>query len=559
MKEDAKKLDALRRLIELGDTADSQECLKGNESEADETLRLLQEQLASLDAEREQRDESPHRELREALSAGDIGKVAALIEAGADIQFRDEEGYNALLHAIHGRDVVRDPRLLELLNLLIAHDVELSGVTTYSESGPRVLSRIGRFDAVQLLLGAGADASHLKWTPLIKAVALGSLADVQALLLDGVSLEDTDYWERTAWLVAIQTGDIPKANLLRENGANTRACGRCGKPPLFYAIENHHVDMLRWLYATGSDPEQTDEFGQTCLTTAVECDDLECVDTLLAAGVDVDRTHHESTALNHVLSRPVAMRLLAAGANPAGLSHEGRRSLVGLSTYADENLLEGVAEEDFRRARSPRYGTANPEQIQEPFWEAMIRSGVTGYVANERFGGPSSFEGNPVWCAQRFGQTVTLLPNGCAVQIAGEHEDHYDPDFHIYNDVFVHEPDGNIRIFGYPETVFPPTDFHTATLVEHFIYIIGSLGYGRTPILETPIFRLDTRTFAMERLRATGVSPGWIHRHRATLTPSREIVVRGGEVVRVIDGKQVHEKDSREFILNLERMHWRVA
>ena len=91
---------------------------------------------------------------------------------------------------------------------------------------------------------------------------------------------------------------------------------------------------------------------------------------------------------------------------------------------------------------------------------------MTGYVANKHFGGPSSLDAGPVWCAQRFGQTVTLLPDGRAVQIAGEHEDHYDPDFTIYNDVFVHEPDGTIRIFGYPEAVFPPTDFHTATLVE---------------------------------------------------------------------------------------------
>jgi hypothetical protein len=48
------------------------------------------------------------------------------------------------------------------------------------------------------------------------------------------------------------------------------------------------------------------------------------------------------------------------------------------------------------------------------------------------------------------------------VQIAGKHEDHYDPDFRIYNDVFVHTRDG-ITVHGYPQSDLPPTDFRTAT------------------------------------------------------------------------------------------------
>jgi hypothetical protein len=48
-------------------------------------------------------------------------------------------------------------------------------------------------------------------------------------------------------------------------------------------------------------------------------------------------------------------------------------------------------------------------------------------------------------------------------------------------------------------------------------------------------------------------------RHRVRLTPSREIVVRGGEIVRVVDGKQVHTDNTREFILDLAHMRWRGA
>src|SRR5438552_1953342 len=89
-------------------------------------------------------------ELRAALGEGDPQRVSALIDAGADIHYKRTHGYDALLDAVHGRDVTQDPDLLELLALLAAHGVDLSGVSSYGESGLRVLSRLGRFDAVGL-------------------------------------------------------------------------------------------------------------------------------------------------------------------------------------------------------------------------------------------------------------------------------------------------------------------------------------------------------------------------------------------------------------------------
>src|SRR5436190_12290628 len=137
-----------------------------------------------------------HSDLRTALGEGDPQRVQALIDAGADILYTRDDGYNALLDGIHGRHVDRDPQLLELLALLIAQGVDLSAVSSYGESGLRVLSRLGRFDGVRALLDAGADRKQLEWTPLMEAVALGSIADVQAALAQGATLEERDWWER---------------------------------------------------------------------------------------------------------------------------------------------------------------------------------------------------------------------------------------------------------------------------------------------------------------------------------------------------------------------------
>jgi hypothetical protein len=137
-----------------------------------------------------------------------------------------------------------------------------------------------------------------------------------------------------------------------------------------------------------------------------------------------------------------------------------------------------------------------------------------------------------MWCFDRFGGSRTTLPDGRIVHIGGEHEDYYDPDFFIYNDVVVIDPDGSIAITGYARESFPPTDFHSATLVGNTIFIIGCLGHREQRIVgSTPVFRLALDTMTFTPVETTGEAPGWIHRHSAELSEDAStIVVRGGKV-----------------------------
>ncbi len=162
---------------------------------------------------------------------------------------------------------------------------------------------------------------------------------------------------------------------------------------------------------------------------------------------------------------------------------------------------------------------------------------MNAYQANELWKGPSSFSAGPVWCCDRFGQTTTALPDGRVVYIAGEHEDHYDPDFFIYNDVVIVQPDGECVILGYPTDAFPPTDFHTATLVGNRIILIGCLGYPQDRQLGiTQVLELSLDGFAVRKVETQGDGPGWISRHIATLSGSgNAIVVTAGEVLRDLE------------------------
>ncbi|KAL0251565.1 hypothetical protein GEMRC1_000778 [Eukaryota sp. GEM-RC1] len=115
--------------------------------------------------------------------------------------------------------------------------------------------------------------------------------------------------------------------------------------------------------------------------------------------------------------------------------------------------------------------------------------------------------------------TETLLRDGRTVFIAGEHEDYYDPDFYIYNDVVVESADcSEYTIYTYPKEIFPPTDFHFSFLLPDRIIIIGSMGYQQTRTNETPIFSLSLTDFSISHIQTSKVNPGRLNSQNCTMS-----------------------------------------
>ena len=212
-----------------------------------------------------------------------------------------------------------------------------------------------------------------------------------------------------------------------------------------------------------------------------------------------------------------------------------------------------IGQELYNQQRHPRFGTSNPERMRLAFWEWMIRgensplaedkrglaqagwsvqdgklkSTYGPYRARQHFSVPISCEDGPIWTFERMGRTQTQLPDGRIVCVGGEHEDFYDPDFFIYNDVVVLGPQDELEIYGYPKEVFPPTDFHTATLLEDEFVIVGGLGYkGERRFGFTPVYRLDLSDYHIEELRTSSEMPGWIFQHTAHLDGDTIVVRR---------------------------------
>lgn len=249
-----------------------------------------------------------------------------------------------------------------------------------------------------------------------------------------------------------------------------------------------------------------------------------------------------------------------------------------------------ITKDLFDQQRRPRFGNANPERMQLAFWEWMIRGEDTSaspdddnsfadigqmmrdgklksvygpYRARDLFHIPPNRDDGPIWTFDRMGRSTTELPDGRLIHVGGEHEDFYDPDFCIYNDVVVFGPPGasesdeSIEIYGYPKEIFPPTDFHTATLDAHRIVIVGCLGYksARRPGF-TPVYALDTADYAISPLPTTGEMPGWISKHLASVDTPGVITVRGGEIANAGNGKHHFRRNVEDYALNLASGLW---
>ena len=441
--------------------------------------------------------------------------------------------------------------LLEQVKELVKKGADVNYITEYAESALRVASNNGRLKVIRFLLDSGADASQLKWSRTFFEVAFGDIKSIQASLKKQKDIDQRDTWERTPWLLAVQLGNIEKASFLLKSGASKDVVGRVGKIPMGYAIQHDNVEMLTWLIEQGLDIETRDHYLDTPVIIAAKEGAIRCLKYLLDLGADIYKENHiPERAIQATNNINVARMLIDSGDDINDMSEGVHAQLLGIEYGSAPNITKA----DYLAGKDRVFGNKNPQKIKNKFWLEMIKSGAGAWQAQDLINKTYKEEDSPVWCYQRFGRTTNILDDGRIIDIAGEHEDSYDPDFCIYNDIVVFHPDGEIDIYIYPEKVFPPTDFHTATLVDDWIYIIGSLGYfeKRKPDL-SPVYRLNIHSFEIEQVDTSGEMPNWISRHKAYYDGTSRIKVEGGQIYT---DKGLLE-NNKSFELCLKTKKWR--
>ena len=254
--------------------------------------------------------------LIQAAAAGDTPTVLRLLQEGADINGRDDQGRTAVMAATHGNRVDTVRVLIEAGADINIRDNRMDNPFLYA-------SAEGLVEIVKLTIDAKAD-THLTnrfgGTALIPAAERGHVEIVHELLTrTDVNVNHINNLGWTALLEAIILSDGGERHqqivqLLVDHGANINIPDKNGVTPLeharlrgFQEIERillttaqirdmqmivaagqGDIESVRQLLMQGANVHAQDEQGRTALIAAAYRNDLAIVDLLIQAGADVN-------------------------------------------------------------------------------------------------------------------------------------------------------------------------------------------------------------------------------------------------------------------------------
>jgi ankyrin repeat protein len=154
----------------------------------------------------------------------DIAEIEALLDFGADVNYRGEEGATPLISI--AKDI-RKPRLIKIAKLLIKHDADINAVDRYNGSALLYAALYLNPDMVQLLLKYRAipnieDLSSK--TPLMYAANQKTtdenkqrqLNTINLLIEYGAKLFKRNPQGQTAYDIALAKGNTEVANVLKK-------------------------------------------------------------------------------------------------------------------------------------------------------------------------------------------------------------------------------------------------------------------------------------------------------------------------------------------------------
>ena len=182
------------------------------------------------------------KELFEAVRAGDLPRVAALVEADPSL-------------AIFAASILGETAHIEELvsgNRSLASALSADGWTPL-----HLAAFFGKDEAARLLLNKGAPVDARSTNPMqntpLHAAAAGKHAALVKLLIDhGANVNARQHGGWTAMHAAAQTGDIEMARVLVAAGADPQARAENNQSPLDIALTKGQQAMVDFLEANGA-------------------------------------------------------------------------------------------------------------------------------------------------------------------------------------------------------------------------------------------------------------------------------------------------------------------
>jgi ankyrin repeat protein len=229
-----------------------------------------------------------------AVRAADKDRVQRLLQRGADVNARAEDGTTALMQATAVGDI-------RLVRMLLDHQAD---VNTRNQAGATALMwAVGDRDKVRALLDRGADVNARAdsgRTPLMIAAGSPGATEVVKLLIEKGADVRSGHQGFTVLMAAAEGGDRAVVQLLLARGADARAATRTGWTALHAAALAGDRGVAEDLLAQGADVNARETFhGRTPLLWAAAGGRADLVKLLLDHGADARarETFNGATAL----------------------------------------------------------------------------------------------------------------------------------------------------------------------------------------------------------------------------------------------------------------------
>ncbi|WP_419420461.1 ankyrin repeat domain-containing protein [Legionella sp. D16C41] len=285
--------------------------------------------------------------LHVAAYKGHINIVQMLLNTGTDLNVANQTGDTPLhLAAAEGHE--------EIVKMLLAKDIDVN-VSNKKNATPLLWAvKNGHVNIVQMLLNKGANpniAIQGGMTPLHVAAEAGQDEIVKMLLLaKDIDINVSNEKNVTPLFWAIENGHVNIVQMLLNKGANPNIAFQGSVTPLHWAAIKGHVDIVQMLLDNGADPTVATPKGATPLHFAAEAGHDEIVKMFLAKDIDVNVSSEENVTPLFLAAQngheSTVQRLLNNGADPTIANQAGDTPLHLAAKKGHINIVQILLDKD---------------------------------------------------------------------------------------------------------------------------------------------------------------------------------------------------------------------